>query len=244
MSREQAIKLLIVEDDPGIAKMLDLFLTSHGITTALAKDGKQALTMVASFCPDIIVLDIILPYMDGYSILEKLRSDSVTIPVILLTEKSSVEERIAGFEHGADDYVTKPFSPKELLLRVNAVLRRTRAQNEPDKLQTITISELSLNPLTREVSIDGTITPTLTKTEFDLLYFLAQKKNEVITHATLLEEILQYKATSQTKVLVVHIANIRKKINLKEENSVNLLTVSGVGYKLVEVMPVTNDDLE
>lgn len=234
MSEEQAINLLIVEDDPGVADMLDLFLTAQGITTAIARDGKQALTMINSFRPNIIVLDVVLPYMDGFSILDKLRDDSITIPVILLTEKSSIEERISGFEHGADDYVTKPFSPKELLLRVHAVLRRLSETNKADTLQTITINQLSLDPLTREVNISGSTSPPLTKTEFDLLYFLAQKKNEVVTHATLLKEILQYNPTSQTKVLVVHVANIRKKINLKGENGVKLLTVSGIGYKLTE----------
>ncbi len=236
MCKEQAINLLIVEDDPDVANMLDLFLTSQGITTAIARDGREALTQVASFSPDIIVLDVVLPYMDGFSILNKLRSDSITIPVIMLTEKISIEERISGFEHGADDYVTKPFSPKELLMRVHAILRRLKASNETDTPQqkTITINHLSINPLTREIGVLGTTSPPLTKTEFDLLYFLAQNKNEVVTHATLLKEILKYKPTSHTKVLVVHIANIRKKIDLKGGNGVKLLTVSGVGYKLIE----------
>ncbi len=234
MSKEQAIKLLIVEDDHDIANMLALFLTSQEIIIDIARDGKEALTQVASFCPDIIVLDIGLPVMDGFSVLDKLRSDSITTPVIMLTDKISIEERISGFEHGADDYVTKPFSPKELLMRVHAILRRSKTSNEPDKLQTITINHLSMNPLTREVAVLGTTSPPLTKTEFDLLYFLAQKKSEVVTHATLLKEILNYKQTSHTKVLVVHIANIRKKIDLKGRNGVKLLTVSGVGYKLIE----------
>ncbi len=241
MPTEQTINLLIVEDDPGVADMLDLFLTSQGITTAIARDGKQALTMITSLNPDIIVLDVGLPYFDGFSILDKLRSDSITTPVIMLTEKATIEERISGFEHGADDYVTKPFSPKELLMRVHAILSRLKASNETDTTQqTITINQLSLNPLTREVGVTGTTSPPLTKTEFDLLYFLAKKKNEVVTHATLLKEILQYKPTSQTKVLVVHIANIRKKIDLKGGNGVKLLTVSGVGYKLIEQTPVIN----
>ncbi|HID70660.1 MAG TPA: response regulator transcription factor [Desulfobacterales bacterium] len=234
MPNEQSINLLIVEDDPSVGDMLELFFTSQGMTTAIARDGKQAIPLVASFNPDIIVLDIVLPFMDGFSVLDKLRSEGKTVPVILLTEKSSVEERISGFEHGADDYVTKPFSPKELLMRVQAVLRRANNSNEPDKLQTITINELSLNPVTREAGLLGIPSPTLTKTEFDLLYFLAQKKNEVVTHKTLLKEILQYNPTSQTKVLVVHIANIRKKIDLKGKGGVRLLTVSGVGYKLLE----------
>lgn len=234
MSNEQSINLLIVEDDPSVADMLDLFFTSQGITTAIARDGKQAIPLVASFNPDIIVLDIVLPFLDGFSVMDRLRSDDKTVPVILLTEKSSIEERISGLEHGADDYVTKPFSPKELLLRIQAVLRRVRDSNEPGKPRAITINKLSLNPLTREAGILGIPSPTLTKTEFDLLYYLAQKKNEVVTHETLLKEILQYNPTSQTKVLVVHIANIRKKIDLKGKGGVKLLTVSGIGYKLIE----------
>ncbi len=234
MPTEQPINLLIVEDDPSVADMLDLFFTSQGIKTAIARDGKQAIPLVTSFNPDIIVLDIVLPFLDGFSVLDILRSDNKDVPVILLTEKSSIEERISGFEHGADDYVTKPFSPKELLMRVQAVLRRVNNSYDPDTLQTITINKLSLNPVTREAGILGIPSPALTKTEFDLLYFLAQKKNEVVTHETLLKEILQYNPTSQTKVLVVHIANIRKKIDLKGKGGVKLLTVSGVGYKLTE----------
>ncbi len=234
MPNEQSINLLIVEDDPSVADMLDLFFTSQGIKTAIARDGKQVMPLVTSFNPDIIVLDIVLPFLDGFSVLDKLRSENKTVPVILLTEKSSIEERISGFEHGADDYITKPFSPKELLMRVQAVLRRVKKSNNQNNQQTITINKLSLNPVTREAGILGIPSPALTKTEFDLLYFLAQKKNEAVTHETLLKEILQYNPTSQTKVLVVHIANIRKKIDLKGKGGVKLLTVSGVGYKLAE----------
>ncbi|NOQ45138.1 MAG: response regulator [Desulfobulbaceae bacterium] len=235
MPEEQSFNLLIVEDDPSIAEMLRTFFTSHGVTTTIAPDGKQALKLVASFNPDIIVLDIVLPYLDGLSVLNRLRTDSINTPVILLTEKNSVEEKLQGFEHGADDYVTKPFSPRELLVRVHAVLRRSRSISLNNRQQILSIGGLTINPLTREVRLpENTFIP-LTKTEFDLLYFLAGRKDQAVPHAVILEKVLGYNPTSQTKALVMHIANIRKKFEFQEVKSIKLQPVPGIGYKLVEM---------
>ena len=237
MAEDKMLKLLIVEDNPGISTMLSAFFTSRGVDTLIAPDGKQALKRVVSYSPDIIILDIVMPYMDGLTVLHKLRTDSVQTPVILLTEKSSVEEKLTGFEHGADDYLTKPFSPKELWMRVQAILRRSKSASLDKKQQILSIGKLSINPLTRDITMqDNTILP-LTKTEFDLLYFLAERKNQAVPHAVILEEVMGYSPTSQTKALVIHIANIRKKFDSHSLNTLEIQAVSGIGYKIIEASP-------
>jgi len=234
MSNKQPFKILIVEDDAGIAEMLRFFFVSQGMTANVASDGKQALTVIPSLQPDIIILDIVLPYLDGFSVLARLRSDAVSIPVILLTEKDSVEKKLQGFDFGADDYVTKPFSLRELLARVHAILRRNRAANGPDRNRTITLEPLTINPMQREATLaDGTVLP-LTKTEFNLLYFFAGKINQVVPNSVILETILGYDPDSQTKALVMHIANIRKKLNDHNVTALQIKAVPGIGYKLID----------
>lgn len=240
MPNKQSYNILIVEDDAGIAEMLRFFFVSQGMTAAVASDGKQALEIISSFQPDIIILDIVLPYLDGLSVLNRMRADAVSIPVILLTEKNSVEEKLKGFDFGADDYVTKPFSLRELLARIHAVLRRNGSSNSPDGQQTLTLEALTINPVTREVTLpDGTVLP-LTKTEFNLLHFLADKINQVVSHSVMLETILGYDPDSQTKALVMHIANIRKKLNSQNITTLKLKAVPGIGYKLIDSS--TKDD--
>lgn len=234
MADKTSFKLLIVEDDPGIATMLNAFFTSHAVNTEIAMDGRQALELVTSFNPDIIILDIVLPFVDGLSVLDTLRKDSIQIPVILLTDKRSVEEKLQGFEHGADDYVTKPFSPKELWMRIQAILRRSKSTATTDEQPTLVIGGLSINPSTREVLLANSTNLSLTKTEFDLLYFLAARKGKAVSHAVILEEVMGYGATIQTKALVIHIANIRKKFNSHNLQTLELLAVTGVGYKIIE----------
>jgi len=234
MLEETSFKLLIVEDDPGIATMLDTFFTSHTVNTRIAPDGREALKLVASFDPDIIILDIVLPYMDGLSVLDTLQKRAIQTPVILLTDKNSVEEKLQGFEHGADDYITKPFSPKELWMRVQAVLRRCTNTDPNQKQHILAVGGLSINPLTREtVSTAGTPL-TLTKTEFDILYYLVERKGQAVSHALILEKVMGYSPTIETKALVIHIANIRKKFDLQGIRYLELVAVPGIGYKIVE----------
>ncbi|RUM42204.1 MAG: hypothetical protein DSY80_07575 [Desulfocapsa sp.] len=232
MPEKTTFKLLIVEDDPGIATMLNTFFTSRDVSTQVAPDGRQALELVTSFEPDIIILDIVLPYVDGLSVLDTLQKQAIRIPVILLTDKRSVEEKLAGFEHGADDYVTKPFSPKELWMRVQAILRRSKPSSENTQ-GTVTVGNLSIDPLMREVLFRGKIPLAFTKTEFDLLYYLAQRQSQAVAHASLLSEVMGYSSTSQTKALVIHVANIRKKFKANNIHDVELAAVPGIGYKLL-----------
>jgi DNA-binding response OmpR family regulator len=189
-------------------------------------------------------LDIVLPYVDGLSVLDKLRSNSIQIPVILLTDKSSVEEKLTGFEHGADDYVTKPFSPKELWMRIQAILRRSQSATLANEHRILSVGNLSINPLTRMINLHDSTTLSLTKTEFDLLYFLADRKNQAVPHTVILEEVMGYSPTSQTKALVIHIANIRKKFDTQGEITLALQAVPGIGYKLIETLPPKTDTNE
>ncbi len=232
MSKKQPFSLLLVEDDPDIAEMLSAFFTLNGIQTALAVDGGKALEMVQSFKPDIIVLDVILPYMDGLSVLDTLRADSIETPVILLSKKDTVEEKLAGFKFGADDYVTKPFSPRELLARIQAILRR-RLQETTGKQQVIRIGGLTIDPETREVYLAGISYLPLTKTEFDLLYFLADRRNMAVTRAEILMKVLGYNPASRTKALAMHITNLRRKFERHGVQTITFQAVAGVGYKLV-----------
>ncbi len=234
MSQEIPPKLLIVEDDPSIATMLNTFFISHSVHTHIAEDGRQALELIKTFKPDIIILDIVLPYLDGLSVLDTLRNKANQTPVILLTDKRSVEEKLQGFEHGADDYVTKPFSPKELWMRVQAILRRSSHTGTGKKQQTLVIGELSINPLTREAIVSANTALKLTKTEFDLLYFLADRKGQAVPHALILEKVMGYSPTSETKALVIHIANIRRKFESNGIQRITLQAVPGVGYKIIE----------
>lgn len=233
MTEDTALKLLIVEDDPGISTMLNAFFTSHGVDSLVAPDGKQALERIVSFCPDIIILDIVLPHVDGLSVLSMLRADDIQTPVILLTDKKSVDEKLAGFEHGADDYVTKPFSPKELWMRIQAILRRSRPESLKKEQAILSIGGLSINPLTREITMQSDTNLSLTKTEFDLLYFLAERKGQAVPHAVILEEVMGYAPSSQTKALVIHIANIRKKFESQGVDGLEILAVPGIGYKAI-----------
>ena len=244
MPEEKSLKLLIVEDDLDIATMLSIFFASHDVSTQIAADGKQALEMVTSFTPDIIILDIVLPYVDGLSVLDKLRSNSIQTPVVLLTDKSSVEEKLTGFEHGADDYVTKPFSPKELWMRIQAILRRSQPVGLTNEHRILSVGNLSINPLTRMINLQDSTTLSLTKTEFDLLYFLADRKNQAVPHTVILEEVMGYSPTSQTKALVIHIANIRKKFDKQGVINLELQAVPGIGYKLIEPLPPKTDTIK
>jgi len=237
MPENQSINILIIEDDPGIGEMLRFFFSSQGMNAAIACDGQQGLDMTSSFEPDIIILDIILPYMDGLTLLEKIRQDANTTPVILLTEKNSVEEKLKGFDVGADDYVTKPFSLRELLARVQAILQRSDGRKTRKNYRIIKLNPLSINPHTREITLNDGTQLALTKTEFNIFYFLAENLNEVIAHGVILENILGYDPNSQTKALVMHVANIRKKLKEKGVTTLQLQAVPGIGYKLTYYVP-------
>lgn len=225
--------LLVVEDDPVILHLLQTLFLSHGAKVITAADGREALRLIEEVKPDLIVLDVVIPYVDGLTLLGMLRKSTITTPVILLTEKSTIDEKVEGLETGADDYITKPFNSRELLARVSCQLRRIdRTSNPADKQDSVQIGMLTILPQAREVHLgkDGLVS--LTKTEFELLWYLAQRHRQVIPQAEMLREVMGYKTDTETKALVMHIANIRRKCEHVRPGAVQLQAISGVGYKL------------
>lgn len=236
MSDTLSCSLLIFEDDPQLLNMLATFFTEKGATVATAEDGKDALTRIKSVRPDIIILDVVMPVQDGLSILQELRRVDQNLPVILLTEKSTVDDKVMGLEYGADDYVPKPFSIKELLARVRAQLRRLQ-RTQPATTACIKIGKVRINPMTREIYLPKDKLLPLTKTEFDLLAFLAARAGTVVPHTVLLQEVLGYDPGVETKTLIMHLANIRRKIEKWCPQLLTITSVTGIGYKLLPGVP-------
>lgn len=231
-------KILVVEDDPGIVVLLESFFASQGATVFVERTGKDVQERIEELQPDIAILDVIMPFVDGFTVLEKLRDSGNTVPVILLTDKKSIDDKVKGLGYGADDYMTKPFSTQELLARVKSVLRRTREVEGKEQRKKISVGSLTVEPLSREVLMGNGEKIKFTKTEFDLFCYLSVKKTEVVSHKSLLNEVLGYKSDVETKALVMHVANMRKKMAIHCIENVKIETVAGVGYKLVEMESV------
>jgi DNA-binding response OmpR family regulator len=221
-------RILLVEDDPKLAKFIESELSLEGYHVTVAPNGLDGLTIARDAQPDLLILDWMLPGISGLDICLRLRSTGVQVPIIMLTAKDEVPDRVTGLNAGADDYVTKPFSMEELLARVKARLRRTQP-NDPEHLQ---FEDLILNCLTREVS-RGSQLIELTAKEFDLLEFLLQNPRQVITRDRILEKVWGYDFMGESNIIEVYIRALR--IKLEASNSKRLLhTVRGVGYVLRE----------
>ena len=225
-------RILIIEDEAPIRDMVAFALRRADMLPICAGDAGEAQLAIADAVPDLILLDVVLPFQDGFTILDELRRAGITTPVILLTEKSGVDDKVTGLDHGADDYLTKPFSPAELLARIRVQLRRTAANQEPAP-QPLTVGPVTIDPAAREALLADRSRLPLTKTEFDLLYYLAAKGRAVASHAELLKEVLGYEPETETKSLVMHIANIRRKLDKACPHALTIRAVAGVGYKLV-----------
>lgn len=227
------VSLLIVEDDAGILNMLRSFFISQGADVATEQSGRDVLTRVQAVDPDILILDVVLPFKDGFTILTELRHSGIMTPAIMLTDKSGVDDKVRGLSFGADDYMTKPFSTKELLARVKSVLRRTVEVKAGVDSEPLAIGSMIIHSLSREVRLADGEQLHLTKTEFDLLTCLGLGGGAVVPREVLLQDILGYKNDAETKALVMHIANLRKKLAEAEVSDVRIETVVGVGYKLI-----------
>lgn len=179
-----------------------------------------------------MILDVVIPYQDGFTILEKLRRSGNSIPIILLTDKDSVDDKVKGLEYGADDYMTKPFSTRELVARVQNVLRRSNSEISDSVGENFHLGDLIVKVRAREVVMQNGKSLALTKTEFDLFSYLARNKGEAVEHATLLSEVMGYRGDIETKALVMHIANIRRKMMNVAVEGVVIETVAGIGYKI------------
>jgi DNA-binding response OmpR family regulator len=219
-------KVLVVDDEMKIARLVRDYLTEAGFDVALASTGPAAVTAVRSDRPDLVVLDLGLPGMDGYDVTRAIRSHSA-IPIIMLTARSEETDRIVGLELGADDYVVKPFSPRELVARVKAVLRRTGGEVASE---TIRVRDLLISLPNRSVERDGSRIE-LTATEFELLRALASNPGRVFTRGQLLDSIRGVSFESYERAIDAHIKNLRKKLEPDSRRPIYLLTVYGVGYK-------------
>jgi DNA-binding response OmpR family regulator len=229
--------ILVVDDEPTIREVVRKYLERDGFAVQEATDGHQALAYLRDNVPDLIVLDIMLPGVDGLSITRQLRdpagyaglSVDGSIPIIMLTAKTEELHRINGFAVGADDYVTKPFSPQELLARVKAVLRRTGASGNPEK--PITFDTLRIEPRSRTVMVKGGDSIDLTAKEFDLLWFLARHPKQVFTRTQLLDQVWGFEFFGDDSTVTVHVRRLREKIEPDPANPTYVQTVWGVGYK-------------
>jgi len=223
-----ATEILIVEDEPSIAEVVEIYLRRAGYHVQAVRDGEAALKLLDQHLPDLIVLDVMLPGMDGFSILRCLR-DRSDVPVIFITARREEVERIAGLELGADDYVVKPFSPQELVSRVRAVLRRLQRE-EYRAEKPLIFGDLGIDSQTRLVTLAGQEIP-LTGREFDLLWLLAQHPRQVFTREQLLERVWGYSEYIDPGTVTVHLRRLREKIEKDASHPVRLITVWGVGYK-------------
>ena len=222
-----AKKVLIVEDDNNIAELLHLYLEKEGFETQVARDGGKGVELFRSFQPDLVLLDIMLPVMDGWSVLKKIRESGKT-PVIMLTAKGELEDRVTGLESGADDYIVKPFEMKEVLARIHAVLRRAGAEEEP-AAKKLSYDKLVINLDSYELLIDGHRVDTPPK-ELELLYHLAASPNRVFTRNQLLDEVWGFDYFGDSRTVDVHVKRLREKLENVDANW-SLKTVWGVGYK-------------
>jgi DNA-binding response OmpR family regulator len=225
----QKIKILVVDDDPHISELICLYLDKEGYETKEVHSGRRAVTEFASFAPHLVLLDLMLPEMDGYQVCGEIRKIS-SVPVIMLTAKGETFDKVLGLELGADDYIVKPFEPKELVARVKAVLRRYDRNNASEGKQSqVVLPNFTINQLNYNCSYHGKMLD-LPPKEFELLFFLAQHPNQVFSREQLLDKISGYEFMGATRTVDVHIKRLREK--LCREDPWSIKTVWGIGYKL------------
>jgi DNA-binding response OmpR family regulator len=223
-------RILVIDDEPHIVELARYNLVQEGFDVLTAYDGHDALEKAREHSPDLIVLDLMLPYIVGLEVCRRLRRES-SVPIIVLTAKDSEQDRVLGLELGADDYVTKPFSPRELVARVRAILRRTGRDAEQTHEAAVSVGGLTLDAATHEVRLRDRLID-LTAKEFDLLRLLMSHPNQVFTRDFLLEHIWGYEYFGSTRTVDMHISRLREKIEDDPNAPTYIMTVRGVGYKL------------
>jgi DNA-binding response OmpR family regulator len=229
-SLDQPGRIVVVDDDPTVADVVGRYLVRDGHTVESVRDGQEALRLIAMRPPDLVVLDLMLPGIDGLEVCRRLR-ERWPIPVVMLTALGDENDRLAGFEIGADDYVTKPFSPRELAMRVRSVLRRARGTGLPDKPDAgvITDRELSVDLSAHEVRSGGRLVQ-LTSREYDLLLFLMRNPRQAFTREQLLSEVWGW-TFGDTSTVTVHVRRLREKLESDPTVPRRIITVWGVGYR-------------
>ncbi len=222
-------KVLVIDGDEDVCELISNYFDKAGYNVACCGDGAEGIEMFRSERPDIIILDLMLPGMDGLDVCKEIRKSS-NVPLIMLTARVDEVDRVLGLEMGADDYVTKPFSPRELLARVKAVLRRAAYVPSPDEQQVLNLPGLSVSRISREVIV-GDLRVDLTPKEFDLLWYLATNRNRVFTREQLLEQVWAYQEFyGDERTVDQHIKRLRRKIETNG-NPCRITTIWGVGYK-------------
>lgn len=227
-------KILIVDDEQSIRTLLEYNLRQAGYETIYAADGQVAIEMAESEKPDLILLDLMLPIIDGMEVCTTLRKRAINIPIIMLTAKGDEIDKVLGLEIGADDYMTKPFSPREVIARMKAVLRRSSAQEDSQDVDEV----LSSGPIEiyidrYEVILDG-IKLDFTPKEFELLAYFIQNKNRVLSRDHLLSAVWNYDFAGDTRIVDVHVSHLREKIEENTKSPIFIKTVRGIGYKFEE----------
>ncbi len=228
------MRILVVDDDRAVRESLRRSLAFNGYSVELAQDGLEALDLIAGDRPDALVLDVMMPRLDGLEVCRQLRSTGDDLPILVLTARDSVSERVAGLDAGADDYLPKPFALEELLARLRALLRRRVLPDDHDS-PALTFSDLSLDPITREVT-RGDRQISLTRTEFSLLEMLIANPRRVLTRSRILEEVWGFDFPTSGNALEVYVGYLRRKTEAEGEQRL-IHTVRGVGYVLRETPP-------
>lgn len=231
------VNILVVDDDPEIIDLLRLDLELMGFQVDSANDGMNALKKAEAKTYDLIVLDVMMPKLDGFEVCKRIRANraSASVPIVLLTAKGTIEDKIRGFNAGADDYLVKPFEFQELMVRMRALFRRTGTLNKevnvPKKDEVLSAGEMRLIPSSLEVVLNGQVIK-LTPTEFEILYCLMQHVGEAVSLATILQEVWGYEADEDVRMLRVHVGGLRQKIEVDHKHPLYLQTVTNVGYRL------------
>ena len=230
MSQKSALKILVIDDEADVADIIAINLKTAGFEVFKAYDGEDGLEKAKAKLPDLIILDLMLPKMHGLDVCEALKKNAPTarIPVIMLTAKTEVDDRITGFEFGADDYIPKPFSPRELALRVESVLRRARAAGAPTKV--LTAGKIQLDENRCEVRVENKLI-VLTATEFKLLSMLMDRKGNVLNRDILLNDVWGYSSAIDTRTVDTHIRRLREKLG---DVASCIETIRGIGYRMNE----------
>jgi len=233
-------RVLVVDDEPTVREVVQWYLEHDGYRVELAGDGADALDAFTARSPDLVVLDLMLPGVDGLEVCRRIRAASAT-PVIMLTAKGHEADRIVGLELGADDYLVKPFSPRELVARVRSVLRRTLGSGEFARAQPLHAGDVHVDPATREAAVAGRPLA-LTAREFDLLAFLVRHPRQVFTRGQLLRQVWEYTwVGDDTSTVTVHVRRLREKLEEDPSDPVRVQTVYGVGYRFVPREPGSQD---
>ena len=218
-------RVLVVDDDPALAEMLTLVLRNEGFHSEIVARGDEALAAFRDYRPDVVLLDLMLPGADGIDVCRQIRAES-GVPIVMLTAKTDTVDVVLGLESGADDYVVKPFKPKELVARIRARVRR----HDDGDVEALRIGDLDIDLAGHAVTRDGTPIP-LTPLEFDLLVCLARKPRQVFSREVLLEQVWGYRHAADTRLVNVHVQRLRAKVEHDPENPSIVVTVRGVGYK-------------